>query len=430
MNGTMSDKQQSPESLLGRYRVLDLTNERGLLCGKILGDLGADVIKIEPPGGDPARNIGPFYKDILHPEKSLFWFALNTSKRGITLNIETADGQEIFRRLVKTADFVIESFEPGYLDKLDLGYSALEQINPRIIMTSITPFGSTGPYAHYKASDITLGAMGGFTYLSGEPDKAPCRISLPQSYLVGGLHGAMGSMIAHYYRESSGEGQHVDVSIQQGIIYFMMNAIEMWDVMRINTRRSGLWAIVERPTLLGPLRTQYYWPCKDGYVMFFLGGGAYKGFVDSSTALVELMEQEGMAGDLKGYDWRNFDTYQISQSELDRKSRAIAEFFLTKTKQQLYEAAIKKGIMLAPLCEVNDVVESNQLNARGYFVTVEHPELGDVITYPGAPIKLSEAPWKISHRAPLIGEHNVEIYENELGVSRGQLAILRGANVI
>src|SRR3990170_4141548 len=128
---------QKTEGMLRPYRVLDLTDEKGLLCGKILGDLGADVIKIERPGGDVARSVGPFYHDELHPEKSLYWFALNTSKRGITLNIETVDGQEIFKKLVKTADFVIESFQPGYLDKLSLGYSMLEKLNPGIILVSI-----------------------------------------------------------------------------------------------------------------------------------------------------------------------------------------------------------------------------------------------------------------------------------------------------
>ena len=138
------------EAFLAPYRVLDLTDERGLFCGKILGDLGADVIKIEKPGGDPVRNIGPFYHDIPDPEKSLFWFAFNTNKRGITLNLEAHDGREIFKRLVKSSDFVIESFEPGYLAGLGLAYSALREINSRLIMVSITPFGQTGPYAHYK----------------------------------------------------------------------------------------------------------------------------------------------------------------------------------------------------------------------------------------------------------------------------------------
>jgi len=150
--------------MLSPYRVLDLTDEKGLLCGKLLGDLGADVIKIERPGGDPARNLGPFYHGEADPEKSLFWFAFNTSKRGITLDIETTDGQEIFKRLVKGSDFVIESFPPGYMDQPGLGYSVLEKVNPRVIMVSITPFGPTGPYKDYKAPDIVAWAMGAQMY--------------------------------------------------------------------------------------------------------------------------------------------------------------------------------------------------------------------------------------------------------------------------
>ena len=141
----MSDGEKA-ENMLGPYRVLDMADEKGLLCGKLLGDLGADVVKIEKPGGDPARKLEPFYHDEPDPEKSLFWFALNTSKRGITLDIETADGRGIFKKLVKSADFVIETFPPGYLDGLGLGYPELEKINPGIIMVSITPFGQAGPY--------------------------------------------------------------------------------------------------------------------------------------------------------------------------------------------------------------------------------------------------------------------------------------------
>ena len=151
----------TPENMLGPYRVLDLAGEMGLLCGKILGDLGADVIKIEKPGGDPARNQGPFYQDDPDPEKSLLWFALNTSKRGITLDIETVQGQELFRKLAEKADFVIETFRPGFLAGLGLGYSDLEKINPGLIMVSVTPFGQTGPWKDYKTSDIVAWGLGG-----------------------------------------------------------------------------------------------------------------------------------------------------------------------------------------------------------------------------------------------------------------------------
>ena len=153
--------EEKVTGMLSPYRILDLTNERGFLCGKLMADLGASVIKIEKPGGDPARSMGPFYHDIPDPEKSLYWFAFNTNKRGITLDIETADGQAIFKRLMKNIDIVIESFDPGYMDKLGLGYSALSQLNPGVIMTSITGFGQTGPYKDYKAPDIVVWALSG-----------------------------------------------------------------------------------------------------------------------------------------------------------------------------------------------------------------------------------------------------------------------------
>jgi len=428
--GSATNDNRDGETLLGGYRALDLTSERGFLCGKILGDHGADVIKVEPPGGEPGRRIWPFYRDIPHPEKSLNWFALNTSKRGITLNIETADGQEIFRELVKTADFVIESFEPGYMDNLGLGYPALEQINPRIVMVSITPFGATGPYAHYKASDMVLTAMGGFMYLCGEPDGPPVRISMPQSYFTGSLHGAMGAMIAHYYRETTGEGQHVDISMQEAIICFLMGAVETWDINHVNRTRMGGDSLRTRPEPLGPLRLRYFYPCKDGNVDFAPGGGLNIGLVNSSTKLVEFADEEGMAGDLEGYDWRNFNSYKISQEEHDHMMDTLAGFIATKNKKEIYEAAVERGILLAPLNTIKDIVESPQLEAREYFVQVEHPELGDTITYPGAPVKMSEAPWRISRRAPLIGEHNIEIYGQELGMSREQLAVLKSIGAI
>jgi benzylsuccinate CoA-transferase BbsE subunit len=165
------------EGALAPYRMLDLTNERGLMCSKIFADMGAEVIKIESPGGDCARNIAPFYQGIPGSERSLFWFAFNTGKKSITLNIETADGKHILNKLVKTADFLIESFDPGYLDELGIGYTALSQSNPRLIMGSITPFRQNGPYAGWKGSDIVPWAMSGYMWMTGEAGRAPLRIS-------------------------------------------------------------------------------------------------------------------------------------------------------------------------------------------------------------------------------------------------------------
>ncbi len=418
------------ESLLGECRCLDLTNERGLLCGKMLAELGTDVIKIEPPGGDPARNIGPFYKDIPDPEKSLFWFALNTNKRSITLNIETADGQGIFKRLVKTADFVIESFDPGYMDSLGLGYAALEELNPGLVMTSITPFGQTGPYAHYKASDMILSAMGGFMYLNGYPDQPPVRISAPQAYFAGSIHGAMAALIAFYYRETTGDGQHVDVSIQEAVTHLLSIGPGEWESTKINARRAGPGLFHARPTPPGPTMPRFHWPCKDGYVGFVLGGGVQRGLVHSTAALLEMMNKEGMGGWLKDYDPNTFDGSTILQEERERMNEVFIAYFETKTRQELFDAAVEKEIVLCTLNTTKDIVESPQLAAREYFIKVEHPELGDTITYPGVSVKSSEVPPRVTHRAPLIGEHNQEIYEKELGFSNEELIILKQAGVI
>ncbi len=209
----MAEKRHSV-GMLSPYRVLDLTDEKGLFCGKMLGDLGADVIKVEKPGGDSARKIGPFYQDDPNPEKSLFWFAFNTSKRGITLDIEKPEGQEIFRKLIESTDVVVESFPPGYMDKLGFGYSELGKINPGLVMVSITPFGQTGPYRDYRTSDIVAWALGGYLYDFGDDDRPPIRISHhSHAYLHAASEAATGAVMALYYREITGEGQHVDVSI-------------------------------------------------------------------------------------------------------------------------------------------------------------------------------------------------------------------------
>ena len=422
-------EQQMKKSLMSGYRALDLTNEKGFLCGRILGGLGVDVIKIEKPAGDPARNIGPFYKDIPDPEKSLYWFFCNACKRGITLDIETVDGQQIFERLVKTADFVIESYAPGYMESLGLGYSALSQINPRIILTSITPFGQTGPYKDFKPSELTTWAMGGMMFMTGNPDRPPVQVSHPQAYYFGGLHGAVGSMVAHYYRELTGDGQHVDVSIQQGCVLTLMYAAEYWDLLKINLgRMSGFW-FTPRPEPYGPLRAEMFFRCKDGWVMPIITG-AQAGLVKSSQELTKVAVETGVADELEGLDWTKFDTSTISQEERSRIDEAFGRFFLTKTKEELMQLAVEKAIVMGPINDVKDLWESRHLSAKGFWKKVEHPELGETIAYPGPPVEISEAPWMVTPRAPLIGEHNGDIYEKELGFPKEQLTMLKARGII
>lgn len=420
------EKQAKTEKLLAPFRALDLTNETGQLCGKHLGDLGADVIKVERPGGDPSRNIGPFYGGAPDPEKSLNWFALNNNKRGITLNIETSQGRQIFDRLVTTADFVIETFPPGYLDRIDLGYSHLSQINPRIILTSITPFGQAGPYSSYKGSDITLMSMGGMMSTMGDPDRPPVRVTFPQSWGWGGLEGATATLIAHHYREVTGEGQHVDVSIQGAIATLLEALFTLWQFGKRLLPRQGPYSSVRSA---GGYKVRQLYPCKDGYTTF----GLYGGVVGATTnqALMDWMAKEGLdVGRFEGKDWSNYDMRAVTAEDMDAITEMGMKFFIKLTKSEFYEGARARRIMGYPVNAPEDIVADPQLADREFWELVEHPELGTTITYPGAFAKFSEAPCHIRRRAPLIGEHNQEIYEKELDFSRDEILILKKDGVI
>ena len=405
------------EPLLDSHRVLDLTDEKGWFCGKILGDLGADVIKVEKPGGQPARNTGPFYHDVPHPERSLPWMYCNSSKRGITLDIEAAAGRDVFKSLVRSADFLIESFSPGYMEKLGLGYEAVSAINPAIVFTSVTPFGQSGPYRDYKASDIVLWAMGGIMATCGDKDRAPVRCSVPQAYYFAGLQAATGSMVAHYHRQLTGEGQYVDVSIQESVLLNVPNSVTTWDTFQRNTMRSE------------GMRVRMLYPCKDGRVVCSIGGAGV-GWTQSTIALTNWMAEEGMAGELAEMDWHSFNPGAATPEQIQRAEEILGAFFLTRTKQELYEAAVERGFSLAPSSTPKDLMEDVQLAARDFYIEVEHPELGDTVTYAGAPLQMSHHHWGIRRRAPLIGEHNEEVYQAELGLSPEEVAALKRDGVI
>ena len=424
----MMDKGKHEAALSG-YRVLDLTDDKGYYCSKVLAELGADVIKIEPPGGDPSRSIGPFYKDTPDPENSLYWWAYNTSKRGITLNIESTQGKDIFRRLVKTADVVVESSPPGYMDGLGLGYTALSEINPGIVVTSITPFGQTGPYRDWKGPDLVGWALGGQAFCTGDEDRPPCRISFPQAYLNASNHAASGTLAALYYRELSGEGQHVDVSMQEAVVWTLMSVIQFWDMMKFSMFRGGA-----KRRMGGPV-ARVLFPCKDGYVSFLIGGGQLASI--SMPPIIRWMAEEDMLGafedrkDWEPKDWsEKVDFWSMTQEELDVQEDSLIRFFASKTKAEIYEEALRRRIILYPASTTEDLADNTQLREREFYVGVEHPELDETVTYVGAPYKMTETPWSISRRAPLIGEHNEEILGNELGFAKEEMRLLKEAGVI
>jgi crotonobetainyl-CoA:carnitine CoA-transferase CaiB-like acyl-CoA transferase len=410
--------------MLNIYRALDLTDEKGFLCGKLLGDLGVDVIKVEKPGGDQSRNIGPFYKDIVDPEKSLYWFAFNINKRGITLDIEKPQGRIIFRNLVSTADFLLESFPVGYLDSIGLGYSELRQVNPRLIFTSISPFGQSGPYKDYKASDIVTMAMAGVVYVSGDLDRPPVRVSFPQSYQFAGTEAAAGTLMALYYRNLTGEGQQVDISMQWSTLPAQYDAAMWWAATRRISRRRGS----TRMRLRTGVVFNQFWPCKDGFVTFYYFGGAMG--AHSNKALVDWMMSEDLdCNFLANIDWKTFDWENVTQEDVWHMEEPTARFFLNHTKAELYNGAVERGIMVYPMSTPKDILESGQLASRHYWVSVRHPELDMNIQYPG-PFIGSENMVRDWRRAPLVGEHNDEIYRNDLGLTTEQLKKLRQERVI
>ena len=406
------------------WRALDLTDEKGFLCGKILADLGVDVIKVEKPGGDPSRNSPPYYHDIKDPEKSLYWFSYNCNKRSITLNFETDKGRDLFRRLVNKADFLIESYPPGYLADYKLNFEELEKLNPHLVMTSITPFGQDGPYAKFKGSDIIVQAMGTVLSLYGDADRAPVRMSIPQAYMHAGADAAEGTMIAHYYRKLTGIGQHVDVSAMESAIRSIHYFLALWDGWRVDQPRVGSLSINSG------LKCPVIWECLDGFVVYGLTGGLMG--ARSNRALTEWMKSENKAPDfMVNKDWENWDWFKTTQSELDLYVQAISHFIKGHTKVELEGGAVNRGLMLAIVADSSEVVNSRQLKSRNFWKEVDHPELGEKIIYPGAFAKFIPEPVQQSWvHAPVIGENNSEVYSNELGLSEEEINILKSSGTI
>ena len=424
------------ESALDDIRVLDLAGETGVYATKLLADLGADVIRIEPPDGDPMRDIGPFWHDERAADRSLSFFNVNTNKRSITLDITKPDGRALFEKLVATADVVVETFEPGYLDSLGLGYAGLCAIKPDIILTSITGFGQTGPHAHYKWSDIVGVAMGGMMNLAGEKEDPPNRPYGNQGYACAGIDGAAGTMMALVHRDNTGEGQQVDVSMQETLSINMETAMVTYDMNhRVATRTGSRGVIPIDIPGIGIYDT------KDGQIFAYLGtpGGA------PWTVMLDWMNREGLAEDLndepnlgliQGLNLR-FLTGLVSEPEklgeriklLSHLFEVFKRFCASMSKWTLYEEAQKQRLMIGIVSTPEDLAKNPQFAARNWYQDVPHDHLGASVRYAGPPYRLSETPWAMRRRPPLAGEHNADVY-GEIGVAGGEIDRLRVAGVI
>lgn len=399
---------------LSPYRVLDLTEGGFNWCGKVLADLGADVIKIEPPSGSPTRAISPFVGGQEGCDRSLFWAAYCVNKRGVTLDLDSAGGRDQFSTLIKGTDILIESFMPGVMASKGLGYTDLEAINPRLVYTSITPYGQTGPYSQHLAPDLVAWSMGGMQYLCGDSDRPPVRISAPQAELHAAAHAAAGTMAALWHRQKSGEGQHVDVSMQTAVMWTLMNATPFPPLHGVNMDRDGAFR------LRGQLPVRHVYPCLDGHVSLVAAPRTLSG-------LTTWMAEEGAAPEwLLRIDWDEWDLAGAAKGDregIDEFQAVQAEFesfVSTKKKLEIFHKAIELGMLLAPCHTVEDIAQSEQLQARGFWEDVDFPTLGRKLTHLGPFVKLGASPITIRRPAPSLGQHNDEVLKEErLSVAGG-----------
>ncbi|MGB2694332.1 MAG: CoA transferase [Dehalococcoidia bacterium] len=412
---------------LAPYRVLDLTTEIGQYAGRCFAEMGAEVIKIEPPAGDAVRRIGPFFKDEALPDRSLLWFVLNASKKGVTCDLEQPEGRDLFRRLLDGTDIVLESFPPGYLRGLGLDYEALRKEHPKLVWVSITGFGQGGPYRDYKWSDLVGLALGGLLNLWGEAARPPVRARASQAYYHASLGAALGGMLAIYHARRTGAGQHVDVSMQEVVTFTLAGPggiTGFWYLEGRNITRSGT------GINLGMMVSRTIYPCKDGHVAVSTLFGPHL------PRVIELMKRDGAAQFLEDEKWLKATRFaplpgqwQCNQDEADAAEDVFEAWLMTHTQDEISTMVRDHELMIFPVSNVPDNLENEQLTARDYFQQIEHDDLDVTITYPGPPVALSETPWRVRGRAPLVGEHNAEIY-SALGLSGDEIESLRAKEAI
>ena len=398
------------DAALAGLRVLDLTNSRAQLCGRILADMGADVIKVEAPGGDDARRIGPFVDDKPHRDRSLFFWFYNLNKRSLTLDLQRFRGREILLNLARGADLIVESFAPGTLSDMGLGWNELNAANPALILLSIAPFGQTGPYRDYSADDTVLTALGGMLYVNGSPGRAPVRPLGLQAYHASAYHAAIAAMCALFARDRDGTGQWIDLSMQEATAAAVEHvAGSYFGEGRIEPRRGTLhWSRYFR---VGK--------CRDGYIMHCTLG--------DWTSLVEWVAADGKAQDLTAPEWNDV-AYRAEHAE--HLFDVLDEWVKDYSRDELLERAQTLRLPYATVRQPEALFDDDQLAARGYFVEVQHPELNRVVSYPGAPYLFNGSPWRVYRRPPLTGEHTAEILREALGMDATELSALAAEEIV
>ena len=407
-------------------KVLELADEKGEFCGKLLAGAGADVLKVEPLGGNATRALGPFYHDEPHPDRSLYFWHYNFGKRGVTLDIRAPEGTEILKKLIAQSDVLLDALPLDTLEKLGLDWNTLQRLNPRLIYLVLTPFGRSGPWRDYKATDLIHLALGGQMMdcgynptADGTYDTPPIAPQMWHAYHITGNQAFIATVGALIGRESSGRGEMIDVPIHQAVSVCTEIDVPYWIYNQTPCyRQTGRHA---QPAI-GP---EVQFPTKDGRYSIVLPNPFPGGY----ETLVNFLDEKGQAGDLTG------DQYKDPTS---RKGGAFARHFAEVQAgcvtafdlEEIWRDAQARGIPWSPIRLPEENLQDPQWRMRATFTEVAHPELGKTLTYVGAPMLPHDCSWREGPRAPLVGEHNEEVYCGRLGMSREEVARLKERGTI
>ncbi len=405
--------------LLNGVKALDLTHYfAGPYCTRLLAGLGADVVKVErPPSGDPLRRLGPFagnpgaYRapdgSAAPVEDGAWHLYLNAGKRSLGLNLKTEQGRQTLLRLSERADVLVENFAPGTLDRLGLGYEELRRVNPALVVASISNFGQTGPYRDWRAAEVNLYAMGGLMNITGEPDREPLKEGAPVAQLGAGQNAFAATLAALMYAEETGEGQRIDISIAEYATNILENALMQYsysgqEYTRVGNRGYGraAWGI---------------YPCRDGFV------GIIAGPDHRWPEVSRIMEREELADP-------RFASRRGRQDNADEVDALMLPWLIEQDKVDIFKAGQESGLGFSFVATMQDILEMEQLLARGYFVELEHPVAG-TLRYPGAPIRPDTDAW-VFRRAPLFGEHTAAVLSDWLDLSGSHISELATSGAI
>ncbi len=399
--------------ILDDIKVLELTNNRsGAYCAKLVADQGADTLKVEPPGwGDQARHEPPFVGGEPHPDRGTLFLAFNTNKRSITLDLEQQAGRDLLLRLAANVDVVIESYPPGHLDQLGVGYSALKAANPGLVLVSITYFGQEGPYRDYQGNDLVAQATGGYLYaVTGSAHLPPMGTALEQMEITVARNGAIAIMMALFQRQETEEGQHIDLSTMEAAVSTPSGLLHPYSFTGRSPKRGGS---------DGNVMDGMHIPTKDGEVTLTTAGTGGR----PMEAWAEFLEEPGLQDP-------KFASRRGRMENWEELYELVAPKLAQWNNLDLMQETMVRGLVVGLVQSPQQVVESPHLEERGYFVEMDHPEVGE-LKYPGPGFLIDGVnPMETRYPAPRLGEHNVEVYSGQLGLSLEELGVLRAARVI